>query len=266
MNYLTPILKDYFMEITSLEGVLLTVDSFINSIQDQNKSKPENCITQLISSYRDLSQLGAQNNLYETGFEYNYTISDLQNEAFLLSSRECCFTIAQAYEIFESFLKKIVFEMLRNNQEYTVFVTRGDTLKPTSNQDFKNLVDQLQRRDKNNKKFLWLFRKISTLYKTHEKENIWNYNFADWFDLISEIRHAIVHSRQHLTDKVQLSIGRNKNRKIFNRYFDAMKSEELGLIITHRLNAGELINLFNQFAFLIWKSISTECELELNYS
>lgn len=265
MNYLTPILTDYFKEITPLEGTLLTINSFITFVQKELDSTPDGNITQLISTYRDLSKLENDENLFWTGMEYNFSVSDLRNNAQLLASRECCYGIAQVYEIFESFLKNLTVELLQNKKEFIELVSNKDSMVLNTTEDYRVLATQFQRKEKNNKSFLWLFRKVSGFYKKHEKENIWNYNLADWFDLMSEIRHAITHNRQQFTDKVKLSINRNGNREIFNRYFNQNKSNETGFIVTNQLKTGEIISLFNQFAFLIWKSLSIECRLDLNY-
>lgn len=266
MNYLTPILIKYFKEITHLEGTLLTINSFISFVQKELDSKPDGDIIQLISNYRDLSKLNDDNNLFWTGMEYNFSSSDLQNNAHLLISRECCYTIEQAYEIFESFLKEITVELLRNKKEYIELVNCKDSAVLDKTEDYRVLVNKFQRNGKNNKRILWLFREISEFYQKHEKENILNYDFADWFDLISEIRHAITHNRQRFTDKVKSSISKDETRIIFNRYFDQNKSVETGLIITNLQNTNETILLFNQFAFLIWKSLSIECRVDINYT
>jgi hypothetical protein len=238
---------------------------FIKYTQANLDSPSERNYTELISTYRDLSQLQGGDNLYWTGQKFSYSLSELKDDAFYIASRECCYGIAQTYEIFESFLKSFLVELLQHKREYLELISNDESLTLNSTDDFRDLVNQFQKRGKNNKKFFWLFRKISDFYKRHEKENIWNYNMADWYDLMSEVRHAIIHNRQHFTDKVKTSIARNRNQIIFERYFNVEKSTDSGLIIVDRLKTGELINLFNQFAFLIWKSVSLDCGLELDY-
>jgi len=262
MNYLTPILVDYFKEITKLEGGLLTIKSFINYTQNHLDLEPDANFVELISTYRDLSQLDGGNNLYWTGQHFSYKIKE---DTLFIESRECCFGIAQTYEIFESFLKRIVVELLENNYNYISLVTNDTNSNIISKESLIEIVNQFQKKDKNNKKFLWLFRKISTFYKKHEKENICRYNMADWFDLVSEIRHAIIHNRQNLTDKVKISIKRNDNQAIFGRYFNEDLSILSGFLIIDILKTGEIIHLFNQFAHLIWKSLSLECNLNADY-
>jgi hypothetical protein len=167
-------------------------------------------------------QLQGGDNLYWTGQKFSYSLSELKDDAFYIASRECCYGIAQTYEIFESFLKSFLVELLQHKREYLELISNDESLTLNSTDDFRDLVNQFQKRGKNNKKFFWLFRKISDFYKRHEKENIWNYNMADWYDLMSEVRHAIIHNRQHFTDKVKTSIARNRNQIIFERYFNVV--------------------------------------------
>lgn len=137
--------------------------------------------------------------------------------------------------------------------------------QPSSIEDYRLFINQIQKKGRNNKKLLWFIRKLSPFYKEYETKNIWHFDMANWFNLISEIRHAIIHNRQSLTMKVQTEIEKNQNKALFERYFYFEKSYATGLIFTNRLKTGEHICLLHQFAFLIFKSLSIEAKLDANY-
>lgn len=264
-NYLTPVLNDYFKEITKVEGLLFVIEIFIKYTKRNLEKEPDRNFASLSSTYRDLSQTTVGHNLFRTGHQFNYKISDLQDNAREIVSRECCFGIAQTYEIFESFMKNILIELLLNRNEYFNVISKDKVFTPMSRLEIAEFINQMQRNAKNNKKLLWVLRKISDFYKQHEEVNIWNYNLANWFDMMSEIRHSIIHNRQTMTNKVKEAISKNKNQLIFTRHFNKELSYSSGLIITDRLKAGEIIHLFNQFAHLIWKSLCIECGLDSDY-
>lgn len=264
-NYLTLILDDYFKEITKLEGLLFLIEIFIKYTKRNLETEPDRSVAELSSTYRDLSQKNSGPNLFRTGHYFSYMISYLKQNASIIVSRECCFGIAQTYEVFESFLKNILIELLMNRTEYFYPINKDKIMLPKSRFEVIEYVNLIQRKDRNNKKLLWFLRRISDFYKKHEMENIWNYNMANCFDMMSEIRHAIIHNRQNMTIKVREVINLNKNQEIFNKYFNKELSDTTGIITTDRLKTGEIIHLFNQFAHLIWKSLSLESGLDADY-
>ncbi len=264
-NYLKPILTDYFREVTRLEGVLLTINSFIKYTKKNLESIPDQRFVELISTYRDLSQIGSNTNLNFTGQQFSYKISDLRKDALSIASRECCYGIAETYEIFETFLKNILTEILFRNSKYFKPINANKLEVPKSKEEIRDFINQFQKRDRNNKKLLWAFRKLSSFYKQYEKNNILNFNMAEWFDLMSELRHAIIHNRQDFTERAKKAVMRNRNQIIFNRYFNEEQSYSSGKLIIDRLKTGEIIHQFNQFAHLIWKSLSLECDLNTDY-
>jgi hypothetical protein len=266
-NYLHNILKEYFEEITKVEGFLLSVEGFIKYSENSLSEKYDDStsINSLISSYRDLSNLSNVMNLHFTGFRHELKVSDFKEDIALIVSRECSLTLAQVYEIFESFIKKVLSKFLFHNPSYLNTINTKSISVTNDYEGYRDFVNSLQRQGKNNKKLLWALRKISPFYLKHETDNIWDFNMANWYELVSVIRHAIVHNRQVLTQDVQNTISKNKNNELFDRYYLNEKSFESDIIYTNRVKTGEQICLFNQFAFLIFKSLSRTVNIDDNY-
>lgn len=105
-NYLHIELKEYFKEITKIEGYLLVVEGFIDYSEKKlvGLLNDSDSYSSLRSTYRDLSDLTSSRNLYSTGCRYKLKKIDFEKDLSLIISRECCFALTQAYEIFESFL------------------------------------------------------------------------------------------------------------------------------------------------------------------
>jgi hypothetical protein len=266
-SYLHKILKSYFKESTKVDGFLLTVESFIK--YTENKYSELNIVDDRVaglrSLFRDLSDLTSKENLYSTGFRYELKISEFKEDIALLVSRECCFALSQVYEIFETYLKNILSSFLFHNPLFfdSVEIKNFDT--PSTIQEYRDCINFLQRQGKNNKKLFSTIRKISSFYSKHEIVNIRSFNLNNWYDLISEIRHAIIHNQQKLTLKVQNIISHNRNKEIYDRYFLSEKSYENNIIITDRLKTTDHICLFDSFAYLIFKSLSLETNLDPKY-
>ena len=266
-NYLNSSLKSYFKEITEVEGFLISVEGFIklSHYQLSKTRKETDMINALVTTYRDLSKSTEGPNLYTPEFCHKLTVSGFKKNIALIVSRECCFALSQAYEIFETYLKRTLGLFLFNNPSFISLLNKKNTPIPNNQQGYAGFVDDLLRQSKNNKKLLWVLRQVSPFYSKHEVFNIWSFNLANWYDLLSEIRHAIVHARQELTERVRTNIIQNQNIKIFERYYNAENSLTHSVIFTDRVRTAEQIHLMNSFAYLIFKALSIEEGMDTTY-
>jgi len=261
-NYLLPVINSYFKEISALEGKLFVskyfIENFSKSLKNDLTFKHES-----VTVYRDLSIPKKQFNLFPTGYEYNVDRKNLEDEIVNILSREFCLTLSQAYEVFESFLIKILTEFLYHNQNHLVTLkilkTNLYLTKPTIKEKIK-----FQQKT-NNKGLISFIRKLSSYFKQHETNNTWKEDISRWFDLLSEVRHNIVHNRQVVSDKFLRYLTKHNANELFDRYFSKKNiNGEICVYQDHHQSMNNIDRL-NEFAFLIFKSLSVDNGLDSTY-
>lgn len=263
-NYLLKILDDYFAEILAIEGNLILSESFLIAKKDDIiKEKRENKeIVSAITSYRDLSLIKDENNLFAPNLSYLITTDNLENEIKHVISQQCCFAVSQAYEVFESFLIELLTEFFLKNQEKlkaVKFVT-GDII--LIRETIRNMVKQKQKA--NNKGLLSMVRKLSTYFRNHESNNIHKVDISQWFDLVSMIRHTLVHNRQIISERLLNYLETNKANAMFDRHFQRKKIGDNVCVYLEKNIASDILNWLNTFAHFIFISLSIEAKLSLD--
>ena len=179
----------------SLEGKIFVLDDFVNNFRN-DLTKRETIDRDLISSisvFRDLSKMEKGDNLYTTGYSYRFRTSDLKEEIDIILSKEYCLTLSQAYEVFETYLIELYTELLLFFPEHLVTLKVLSTKLHLPKTSLKEYIKEKIGREKNNRKFINSSRKLSKHFTQHETKNIYNINISTWFDLVSELRHNIVH-------------------------------------------------------------------------
>ncbi|QEC66382.1 hypothetical protein FRZ67_03345 [Panacibacter ginsenosidivorans] len=263
-NYLLKILESYFSEILIIEGKLILSASFLTTKKDEivKEKRLNKEIVSAITSYRDLSLIKAEMNLFTPNCIYSTTTDNLENEIKDVISQHCCFAVSQAYEVFESFLIEILTEFLLNNQEKLKlfkFVTEDIIL---IRETIRNMVKLNQRT--NNKGLLSMIRKISSYFRKHESNNIYKVNITQWFDLVSMIRHTLVHNRQIISPRLLKYLDTNKANEMFDRHFQRKKMGNHVCVFLEKDITSDIINWLNTFAHFIFISLSMESKLPLD--
>lgn len=259
LNYLDPPIENLFDEITIINSNLRVTDSFLRDRVEQLKVSFPIKNYELIASgsyFRDLSQLEGGNNLFFAKKGYSLTTDNLVDETERILSYHSCITVSQAFEVFESFLKDVLTELIINNTDLKMF--------------FKLDIDTFERgnirlsltniQEKNNKGFIKAIRKLSKYFKTYESNNIWGLNMTDWFKLIAILRHIIVHQRQQIHKDFFQNIKSQGLEKLFNRHF---KLNNNTLFLTPS-ECNAIVDHLFEYAYLIYKGLSTDFGLELN--
>ena len=261
-NYLLPVINAYFNEIAVLEGKLFLsqyfIENFTKSLKNDESFKHDS-----MTFYRDLSIPKGQFNCFPTGYEYSVNKINLEDEISNILSKEFCLTISQAYEVFESFLKKILTQFLYNNQSdlVTLKILQANLVLT------KELITEKIKFEQgtNNRGLISIVRKLSNYFKQHETNNTWKEDVPKWFDLLSEVRHNIVHNRQVISNRFLNYLTKRNANKLFETYFSKKKVDgEICIFQTHHQTMKN-IDLLNEFAFLVFKSLSVDKGLDSSY-
>ena len=121
-----------------------------------------------------------------------------------------------------------------------------------------------KRQGRNNKGLFAIIRKISSHFQIHESKNIHKVNISQWFDLVSMIRHTLVHNRQIISSGLLKYIEKQKANEMFEKHFQRKKIGNHVCIFLERNTATDIINWLNTFAHFIFVGLSKESNLALN--
>jgi len=263
-NYLSPPIEKYFEEIVRLESNLFITDTFLRNAKNklQQENDEDRSVAGLITSYRDLSQLGSDANLYSPRYSYDLFVSRLDDEIIDITSSHCCLTISQAYEVFEAFLLNVIVEYLYQNQEKLVPCKLIAAPLYLDKDTVREKVKLNQR--VNNKGLLKMVRTVSVHFRAHEARNIHGVNITQWFDLLSMVRHILVHNRQKVSHRFLDYLTKQKANDLFDRQFKRKAINGDVYIFLDKNAAGNIICWLNSFAFFVFKSLSLESGLSIS--
>jgi hypothetical protein len=264
-NYLLPILEKYFAEILSIEGKLILSEAFLKERTKQiiNEDRQRKELVGAITSYRHLSLINAHENLFTPDYSYDITTDNVDNEIKDVISQQCCFAVSQSYEVFESFLIEILKEYLFYHQELLSGFKFGTNDIPLIREAIKTELKKNDKQGKNNRGLLLMIRKISPFFRQHEIKNAFDVHITRWFDLVSMIRHNLVHNRQIISVGLLKYIEETKTNDMFNRHFQRKVIGNDVCIYLQKDVASDIINWLNCLAHFIFMSLSTEANLSL---
>ncbi|MEI9955400.1 MAG: hypothetical protein WDM90_03615 [Ferruginibacter sp.] len=161
-NYLLPILENYYEEILSIESKLLLSKSLINIGSEKIKEDPkERILFSAITSFRDISLIGADENLFLPDYSYQVYFSKLDEEVEKIMNERCCYAVAQSYEVIESYLVNILTEYFFYNQDQLIKLKSN----APSNALIKEEVREIIKNNKgiNNKTLIHALRKFQVI-------------------------------------------------------------------------------------------------------
>jgi hypothetical protein len=259
-------LENYFDEINLINARLHLVTSGLTRFKDEMHEKKEEFAfsSSSITTFRDLSIPPTQFNIFAPNFSYDLELGKLNDEIELVISRESCLIVSQAYEVFESYFIEIIKEYFFHNQSKLTILKVEDFSKIFTKPDILKLVKSNQKTD--NRGLISIVRKISSYYEKYEVKNCFDINISHWFDLLSAVRHTIVHSRQKVTKGLLSYFEKHKNNKvdaIFSRHFEVKNVNEVQVIFLTSNQGIDLITWLNSYAHFIFKCLSGAGNLDI---
>jgi len=263
VNYLLKILNAYFDEILSIEGKLNVSESFLDAKKNDiiKEDRTHKLVVSAITSYRDLSLTEGGDNLFSPNYSYEMSVDDMDKEIKDIISQQSCFAVSQAYEVFEGFLIEVITEYLLNNQKKLEVLKFANGNLILLRETIRGFVKKGQ--GTNNKGLLAIVRKISLHFQLYEAKNIHEVNITQWFDLVSMIRHTLVHNRQIVSEVLLKYIEKQKANEMFDRHFQLKRINNKVCIYLGRNTASDIINWLNAFAHFIFVGLSKESNLSL---
>lgn len=268
MNYLEEPLKSLFRNIEYSQGYLNHLYNDLN--------KYEEIITQQINEKKKflkgtrlvISDLTGET---DNNWEINYYVQTegyfVDSENYKLRNQEiynvvALNLIAQSYETIERFLKEILKEYFKNNEQIAAeTIGRVNFILNRRNVDWNSTINKLDQ-GVNNKGLLKIIRTLSNDFAGIEINNLENVNLVEWLEMISIVRHSIVHSSSIIkNNQMNKLTGQMKN--YLERYFEIQEGESGSLILrTIPTKQTKLFKFICEYAFQIFKSLSISLDLE----
>jgi hypothetical protein len=263
-NYLLAALMDYFSEVNSLAGRMHAISVIVPLWREWWLEKNPNAFRFQESGifFRDLSQAPKTDNLIMPDVHYEIVLDTIADEAENMVSRECGVALSQAYEIFETYIFRLLSEYFCNNQQKLVEckLIEAKLILP------KEEIIRLLRKSAgtNNKGLIRIVRRLSPHFKKHESSNYLQVNIVQWFDLLSMVRHTVVHNRQAVSHRFLDYLEKHRANglnDLFNRQFQRKRMDDRICILFTNNQTQDAIAWLNSFAHLIFKSLSLEVGL-----
>ena len=268
MNPLNTSVYDLFYHLNTLNGLLFTLDGQLTSFEKlyrESIAEASFDISTIFSgsslAIRDLTEWP------QSGFAIYYpsgVFSSKGEEYFklirVLLARESSWTVSQAYEAFESFLKDVSAALLLENKmlaepkkvEKFESDKRSNNLTKTNIAFWRGYIDYNYKTNTDRLKFL---RKICSDISIVETKNNRAINLTEWFSVVEELRHSATHSNFIIYTKRMTNWSKTK-REILQRYFSGINTDEgYQLDITIK-NATFCLELFSEYSFQIYKFLS----------
>lgn len=268
MNPLNPPIYALFYHLNTLNGLLFILDNQLKNFEKLYRdsiSKSSFDISMIFSGtrlvIRDLTEWpGDGCPRYYLSGKFSSKGEEYFELIRVLLARESAWTVSQAYEAFEKFLKDISATLLLNNQQLaeTEKVERFESEKKSHNLEKTNIsfwrtyLDYHYRTNTEKLKFL---RKISPDISKSETQNNRVINLTDWFAVAEELRHSATHSN-FIIQTGRMKDWSKAKREILEKHFPG-KNDEQGyqLDITNK-DATFCLELFSEYSFQVYKFLS----------
>ena len=273
MNPFDEHLEKILAHLNFLNGLLHVLDNHLENLHNlytqyfkQHELDENTLRTGYTLAIRDLTEWPADRwavyypsgNFILEGKEYINII-----ETFI--HRESSWTISQAYEAFVTFLKDITACYLRihkinkdlveaNLRNYNSYLRKHS--KIISHTTFQYWRVFLQRYYRNISSILELLRVIAPNIKDAEQHNNRAIDLTTWFDVTSEVRHAVTHSNL-IIKKDRMTNWEPGKKLLLTEYFHGAYTQKDYILHPEKKDAEECLTYFLEYAYTIYKELST---------
>lgn len=254
--------------MNTLNGLLSNLENQLNNFKKLYKdsiSKMSFDISKIFSGYslviRDLTEWPKDGwaRYYSSG-KFTSKGEEYFELIKVLLARVSAWTVSQAYEAFEKYLKDISATFLLENQQLaeTKKVEKFKSAEKSNNLSMTDITfwrEYLGYCNKTNTERLKLLRKICSDISKGETENNRIIDLKDWFGVVEEVRHSATHSN-FIIKTSRIKNWSEAKRNILKEYFPGINLEQgYRLDITSK-NARFCLNLLSEYSFQIYKFLS----------
>lgn len=248
VNPIKPPLDNLFERLNDLYGLLSLLKSQLDNLR--------NLLNEIVEKRNlNLSDISEETSLVirdlteqpKNGWPIYYPSGQFvsRGEAYIrisdvLVNRESAWTISQGYEAFETFIKDVTTLFLYKDSQYADIEFWGKLIRQSR---------------KKNVEILKLLGEVAPELKKFEQKNNRNIDLTKWYKVVSEVRHASVHSNMLIKHKA-MSSWSGSDKKLLAGLFQGRYTDDGYLLEPTIKNARCNLTLFAEYAFLIFKCLS----------
>jgi hypothetical protein len=271
MNNYQNTIETLFSRISILHGTLYHLEyaltNYSNFLKKKFEESKEELPDFLLGTKMVICDLtgptdNGWNYYYPISPNHTVTFSNNDYETKKIINRESSFVFAQGYEAFSVFIKNILVEYFKLNPKEAI-----DFKIISSDIDIEDInwfitIREL-RTGNNNKELFKILHKINPDLSDSEIINNKDLNLKDWYQVISFVRHKITHSNNQVlkTDKDFRNLSKNQ-KDYFKMFFIVEENNEKLIINLNREICRNNLYLIAEYAFLIFKSLSTKSKYD----
>jgi hypothetical protein len=253
-NPYTKFILEYFSRIALLNHSVYQLEHILKSypkvFEERNKTEPLFGTAQIISDWTK-----SNDNIWEISNPTGISIiSNLESERII--SQECGYSYSQIFEALEKLFKDLVFIKLKNNFAFFNQVRSSPkTLK------FLNTTEQsrLTREKLTGGNTLFEVIKIGCLpiFEDFSLKNEYNYNFQKLWEIFSEIRHSITHSKSSISKSTIYKANKFNEKGLVNHFFNTKEIGKGEIEITFDYDSfGNIQKTMTEFGYQFFKMLS----------
>ena len=178
-----------------------------------------------------------------------------------LICRSALWTISQAYEAFETFIKNLAAYYLHRHQDEA----QPEKIKKCKRNLEKNNCDPkdfdywqrfVRLAYRKNEELLGYFRILSPEVEKAEKKNNRDVDLTEWFAIVGEARHAITHSNG-IIKKSRIQVLTSGRLELLKRYISGVETE-LGYKMNPSFKeTNQNLVVFSEYGFVLFKALSS---------
>ncbi len=268
MNYLEPPLLNVLTKIELNQGYLNHIAHDLDQFNKKLVSGLKSKINFLKGTKLVLSDLtGETENGWEIIFPSNTPGYFVTPENYLEKNLEIFSIVSlnltvQNYEAIETYIKDIFIAYFKNNEQLAKETIGKINLRYDRDQiNWRKTIQQLNK-GVNKKSYLEILRELSLEFKEGEQRNLSNIDLKDWFEMISIVRHSIVHSNSIIKNEEANKLSTSMKNHL-NYFFNISNKENGSIKITLDISKQrQLFKFFAEYCFFVFKSLSNSLGLE----
>lgn len=252
-NPLYPALANVYSTLNTLNGILyqttIHLDKSKNVYETKIKLNKSFIGSSLVIS--DLTESPGHGwREHFTSGSFSAKGEEILKTITVIVQRHCAWSVAQGYEAFETFLYDIISAYLAfcDNSR----IQDPNEPLPTTQEEWRNYICT-NKKYRNNKDIFKFIRRIAPQLAFFEKNNNRNLDLNEWYWVISNMRHAIVHSNSNIKS---VKGWNSQKRKILEVHFPGKLKENTYGIELDLEHAKFALCCLGEYAFLIFKQLS----------
>ena len=193
---------------------------------------------------------------FPSDYSFELRVEEIDEKINLLINREAMRNIAFTYEVLETFIFNIISKFLfLNKSQYQELISKKLKPKDQTVECYQEAIRNL--RGKNNREVLSLLRTISSHFSLAEIKNHEGVNLRDWIEVLSQVRHGIIHSNFRIMKNKNFNLT-PEQQEVMLKYFPYNEQDAYYDLTIENVQAVKIFNLITEYGFLVFKSLSIE--------